>query len=66
MEDPPGGVPPHIVHDDARVRRVGDIHENIITALLRLLLEAVKTPIPSSSPHNFIVDDQVRQQRVGP
>jgi hypothetical protein len=65
VEDPPGGVISHVVNDNARVGRVGKVHENVIAASLILVLESVETAVPSSGPNNLVVNHQIRQQRVG-
>jgi hypothetical protein len=65
VEDPPGCVISHVIHDNGSVGRVGNIYKNVVTALLLLMLESVENVILSSSPNNFVVNDQICQQRVG-
>jgi hypothetical protein len=70
VEDPPGSVVSHVIYDDGGAGRVGHVHKNVVTALLLLLLllmllEFIDIADSSSSRNNLVVDNKVRQQRVG-
>jgi hypothetical protein len=66
VEDPPGGVPPQVVHNNGRAGRVTNVQESVVTCLLRLVLEPVVTAVSSPCPRNLVVNHEVREQRVGP
>lgn len=66
VEHSPGGVSPHVVHNNGRAGRVGNVQESVVTGSLRLVLQSVEAAVSSARSSNLVVDYQIRQQRVGP
>lgn len=58
VRQPPGGVPPGVVHQYPRVGAVGHVHEHVVAV--------TQEPVLQTGHVGLVVDHQIGQQRVGP